>query len=85
MPKANTSIGPSTPPTYELSGLMKLSQISPSTVSVEPISMSGRGPSTGRNRWDKPAPAPIATVSGRKARPAWIGLYSSTFCTKSTM
>ena len=27
----------------------------------------------------------ITTVTGKNARPAWIGLYPSTFCTKSTM
>lgn len=47
--------------------------------------MKGLGPSTGRNRCDRPAPMAIATVTGRKATPAEIGLYPSTFCTKSTM
>ncbi|BCL23447.1 hypothetical protein GCM10017668_52900 [Streptomyces tuirus] len=85
MPKPNTSIGPRTPLTYELSELMSACQASPVIASAEPTSMKGLGPRTGRNRWDRPAPSAITTVTGRKASPAWIGLYPSTFCTNSTM
>ncbi len=64
---------------------MNVCQPRPITASVEPTTMNGFGPSVGRNRCDSPAPITIATVTGRKATPALIGLYPSTFCTKSTM
>lgn len=69
IPKPNNSIGPRTPPTYELSELMSACQASPIAASAEPRSMNGFGPSTDRNRCERPARSAITTVTGRKASP----------------
>ncbi len=53
---------------------MRACQPSPTAASVDPAIMNGFGPKTGRNRCDTPAPIAITTVTGRKARPAWMGV-----------
>ncbi len=44
--------------------------------------MNGLGPNFGRSFAVRPAPTAITALTGRKARPAWIGLKPSTICTK---
>lgn len=85
MPKPNSTIGPSTPETYELSVRRKASQVSPIPTRAVPVSMNGFGPRRGRKRCERPAAVTMATVTGRKPSPDWIGVKPSTFCTNWTM
>lgn len=53
----------------------------PTVASDIPITEVVRMPSRFTSSCERPAPIPIPTVTGRKARPAWSGEKPSTRCT----